>query len=104
METVEKAKPTLAANRLAVKKYRESANGKKKIKHKSKVQTAVRSGKLKRPSACSKCGRSGVRLSFHHTDKAYKDGSQLTGRWLCPRCHRRAPREGHSQGQLKKNN
>lgn len=96
------AKPTLEANRLAVKKYRESARGKKTIKHKSKVQTAVRSGKLKAAKSCSKCGRSGGRLSFHHTDKSYKDGSQLTGKWLCDSCHRKGHSEEHRKGQLKK--
>lgn len=102
METVEKAKPTLAANRKAVAKY--AAKNKEKIKHKSKVQNAERSGKIKKPSSCSKCGRSGIRLSFHHSDTKYKDGSELKGRYLCDSCHRNLPhhKEKHRQGQLNK--
>lgn len=49
------------------------------------VGHAVRDGRLLKPSACSKCGRSGVRLEGHHDDYS----RPLDVVWLCCRCHRR---------------
>lgn len=49
------------------------------------VNNAVRDGRLIKPSACSKCDRSGVRLEGHHDDYS----RPLDVVWLCCRCHRR---------------
>lgn len=102
---IEKAKPTLAANRKAVAKYAASKRGKATIRAKIAVQNAKRSGKLKTAKSCSKCGRSGVRLSFHHTDTSYKEGNELKGTYLCDKCHRNRPehRKRHSQAIKKIN-
>ena len=49
----------------------------------SAVNSALRGGKLERPSACEKCGRDGYVLHGHHED--YE--KQLDVMWLCPPCH-----------------
>jgi hypothetical protein len=49
------------------------------------VNNAVRDGRLLKPSACSRCGREGVRLEGHHDDYS----KPLDVVWMCCRCHRR---------------
>jgi len=49
------------------------------------VTTALRTGALVRPSECSTCHRSDVRVVGHHDDYA----RQLDVRWLCDSCHRK---------------
>lgn len=68
-------------------------NNRDKLKAKWRVQAAVRSGKLKKPAACPRCGRH-VPLDFHHTHgysdskkDINKDKTSLKGKWLCRRCH-----------------
>ncbi len=53
------------------------------------VRGAVRNGSLKKPAKCPKCGRSGVRIIFHHTAKTntYSEANRLVGKWLCTQCH-----------------
>lgn len=47
-----------------------------------KVGHAIRTGKLIRPSICSKCD-SGLNIQAHHDDYRYP----LKVRWLCHWCH-----------------
>ena len=49
------------------------------------VGNAVRDRRLQKPTACSCCGREGVRIEAHHDDYS----KPLDVRWLCCRCHRR---------------
>lgn len=47
------------------------------------VGNALRDGKIKRETECSKCG-SGYRVQAHHDDYQYP----LSVRWLCDLCHK----------------
>ena len=49
-----------------------------------KVQRAVKSGVLTRPSTCPSCGARGVRIEAHHDDYS----KPLNVRWLCSFCHK----------------
>jgi len=81
-----KAKKDPKVWRRANKKYQQSAKGKAHIKAKSKIRTLVRNGTLKKPSACPKCHRSGVRIIFHHTH-GYDSENHTKGVWMCDQCH-----------------
>lgn len=70
--------------RKSVKRYADNPENAKKLAGKRRVETAIRNGSLKRPSKCPRCGRSGVRILFHH--KNY-DGDGLNGSFMCDRCH-----------------
>lgn len=50
---------------------------------KDAFNNAKRSGKIKQPKKCSKCGKEFTYLEFHHT--SYKD--PFDGVWLCKSCH-----------------
>jgi len=71
---------------ISTKRYRDNPKNKAKLRAKWAAQSAVRSGKLNKPSSCPSCGRN-VKLDFHHTDKSYSEGSQLKGKWCCRKCH-----------------
>lgn len=67
--------------RAATKAWHE-ANPKKR-RMQGRVQDAVRSGRLVRPSACEECGKEG-QVDGHHDDY----DKPLDVRWLCCRCHK----------------
>lgn len=70
-----------SAGRAAVNRYR----GRYPQKHQAQLQlqVAVKTGKIRRASACIKCG--GTKLvEAHHDDYA----KPLAVRWLCRWCHR----------------
>ncbi|HWZ86535.1 MAG TPA: hypothetical protein VN032_10060 [Thermoanaerobaculia bacterium] len=54
-----------------------------KILARARVYSAVASGRLTRPEACSACGRVGA-VQGHHDD--YSKPLEVT--WLCVACHR----------------
>lgn len=47
------------------------------------VNNAIRDGKIIKPSSCSQCNTTGVKIHGHHDDYAYP----MTVRWLCSKCH-----------------
>lgn len=55
------------------------------LKHRCRAATqyAIKSGKLSRPKACSKCGRDQMRIAAHHEDYS----KPLDVLWLCHWCH-----------------
>jgi hypothetical protein len=65
--------------RLAAWKKR---NRKKVLAHKA-VNRAVRSGRIERPTCCSRCGSDRRRIEAHHEDY----DAQLDVIWLCSACH-----------------
>lgn len=48
-----------------------------------KTRRAIKSGRLIKPSACSKCGRTDKPIQAHHAD--YEKPLDVT--WLCTGCH-----------------
>lgn len=78
-----KAKKNPEVWRRANRKYAASAHGKAVIRAKSKIRSKVRNGSLKKPSACPRCHRTGVRILWHHTNGHNSDA----GRWTCDLCH-----------------
>ena len=78
-------KKRIAAERKWQEKVKDDPEHKAKVKARSKVQTAKRSGKAKPPATCPKCGRR-AKLEYHHT--AY---NPPRGYWRCSRCN---PRPG----------
>jgi hypothetical protein len=63
----------------------EAVKGTPAYKAKYKVNNAIKSGKIKKPSQCSKCHKKTSRLEFSHN--SYKN--PLKGKWLCHSCHRK---------------
>lgn len=51
----------------------------------SNVQVAIKSGRLVKPTNCSKCGRDDMRIEGHHKDYA----KPLDVVWLCTSCHQK---------------
>jgi len=49
-----------------------------------RVDAALKSGKLKRPSSCSECDKDGKRLVAHHNDYS----KVLSVVWMCELCHK----------------
>ena len=50
------------------------------------LRYAVWSGKIKKPSACSRCGENTKRICGHHHN-GYSKKHALDVVWLCDRCH-----------------
>lgn len=67
-------------------RYRD-ANPEKRQAH-AQVASAIRSGRLVRPSACETCGADGP-IHAHHHDYS----RPLDVAWLCPLCHKAAHAE-----------
>lgn len=65
--------------------YVNSWRRKSKIKEQAhnRVNRAVASGRLAKPSGCEQCGDDLANIHAHHDDYA----KQLDVRWLCPSCH-----------------
>jgi len=72
------------------KKYRKE----NPVKHsaQSKLSRALMSGRIEKPSTCSVCFKSGVRIEGHHWNY-YKPLDVL---WVCTQCHRNIHRWGES--------
>ena len=51
----------------------------------SAVASAIKQGKLTRPTTCEQCGTTGTAIEAAHADYSRR----LDVRWLCRRCHRR---------------
>jgi len=56
---------------------------------KDAVNTAIRSGRLNKPSKCERCNTEHPRINGHHPD--YK--KKLCVIWLCPKCHKAVHKE-----------
>lgn len=65
-----------------------AAKWKRRNRHKDNahqvVQRAVRTGKIKRPSRCSRCRRKSQVIHGHHRD--YSKPLEVV--WLCAKCHK----------------
>jgi hypothetical protein len=75
----ERGKAATAAGKAAL----DSRNKDKKRAHLS-VKRALFSGAIDKPSSCSCCGASGVRIEGHHPDYT----KPLDVIWLCSPCHK----------------
>jgi uncharacterized OB-fold protein len=53
------------------------------------VYRAVEEGRLVKPTACERCGRSSANLQAHHEDYS----RPLDVEWLCETCHKRHHKE-----------
>lgn len=81
-------------SRVLAPRYRCDVEERRKIEARWMVYYAVKYGTLKKPAACSSCGRgsSGHGLQAHHTDYS----KPLEVRWLCTACHGKTHRKyGH---------
>lgn len=65
-------------------------NNREKVNAKGRVEYAVKTGRLKKPDACSFCGNT-VCIVAHHYD--YSKPLDVT--WLCQSCHRRLHSRHH---------
>lgn len=74
-------RPKYAAQKLQAQKRWRADHPERQAAHKA-VARALASGKLRRPDACTKCGRT-CRPQAHHEDYARR----LDVIWLCSQCH-----------------
>lgn len=54
----------------------------------NQIDYKIRTGKIKKPDCCSRCGKRTSVLEAHHTGGDYNSktgGSHIT--WLCKKCH-----------------
>ncbi len=56
---------------------------KRQDKARNLVKKAIKAGTLTRPSSCSKCGNTDIRIEAHHKDYT----KPLDVMWLCRSCH-----------------
>jgi hypothetical protein len=66
--------------------YRKWSKSKEHKTHKAaqqKVRRAIRSGRLTKPSVCTKCGNFNRKIHGHHPDYS----KPLDVQWLCQNCH-----------------
>ena len=54
-------------------------NAKKKQDMRNDINNAVAAGKMKKPTTCPNCGKTGGRIEYDHTTKS----------WKCSKCHAR---------------
>jgi hypothetical protein len=68
-------------------KWKERRREKYLLLHRAaqRVQTAIKNGKLQRPSECSNCGIPCKPQAHHHN--GYTEEHMLDVRWLCIPCH-----------------
>ncbi|HEC66584.1 MAG TPA: hypothetical protein ENI23_15015 [bacterium] len=64
-------------NRRMYRKHRE------KWLARSKLNSAIKTGKIKKPDKCSICSTNGVRIESHHDDYS----RPLDVIWVCTNCH-----------------
>ena len=74
-----------ASARASVMAYSKNPKNHAKLLAKWRVQSALRSGKMKRGHKCAVCGKT-TGLQFHH-NKGHDGKHALTGRWLCRAHH-----------------
>lgn len=55
------------------------AKNKADQKKRHQVNNAVRDGRMKKPSKCPNCGKSGGRIEYDHS----------SSKWKCSKCHAR---------------
>lgn len=78
-------------------KWRANPDNKIKIDARDAIMHALKSGKLVRPDACTRCGdvpppvirskgKPQSQIWFHHTH-GYEEEFWLIGEWLCRHCH-----------------
>jgi ribosomal protein S27AE len=75
--------------RYAEGQARWNERNKEKLKANYTLTNAVRDGRVCKPSACERCGTTGVRIHGHHDDYS----KPLDVRWLCDKCHKYVHRE-----------
>jgi uncharacterized Zn finger protein (UPF0148 family) len=76
------------AGKTSQKRYKISSKQKNYYKNiaRNRVNQAIKSGHLVRPSVCSKCGLSAKTESHHYL--GYEEKHWFDVRWLCQSCHR----------------
>src|SRR5208282_1793867 len=57
-----------------------------KLRSTQRVGSAIKSGRMKIPEACERCGVPQFDLEGHHY-LGYAPEHYLDVRWLCPKCH-----------------
>lgn len=99
-----KSRQTPEAARRSSAKYAAKPSNKKKLRAKWKIAGKVKSGKLKKASACSKCGKKTSALELHHSSGYNSESARGRGRWMCYSCHRSVAsyRKSLSSGQKNK--
>lgn len=53
----------------------------------NQIDYKIRTGKIKKPKHCSRCGRATSELQYHHVCGGYDSKSGGHGCWLCSKCH-----------------
>lgn len=71
-------------------KHDSNPKNKKQLLAKAKLAYAVKTGKLKKPKSCPKCGATGVRIIGDHRN-GYEGANALKVEWKCDVCHGKTP-------------
>ena len=69
--------------RAKAKKYGTTPRPIKEQRAHWRIHELTRSGRLRRPERCEKCGGAGQRIEAHHYDYAHSERVE----WLCSKCH-----------------
>lgn len=72
---------------------------KRKKKARSKINNALRDGKIKKPHTCAKCGRHTAKLQAHHKH-GYSGTNNRSIEWLCPHCHKIETDKAHGKSRV----